>query len=231
MHSKTLISSSIFLAALSSAASLPSNDFDDNDLQSRSPKAADYAPAIGMAAKVVGQALGLPSAQNMPMTGGYGMGMGMGMGMDLLGRELSDEEIAVLDARAEEHELFARKAADYAPAIGMAAKVVGQALGLPSAQNMPMTGGYGMGMGGMGMGMGMGYYKREAEEDEEEHLQARKAADYAPAIGMAAKVFGQALGLPSAQNMPMTGGYGGYSMGMGMGMYRREDYAEHDELD
>ncbi|KAF4579695.1 hypothetical protein EYR40_000126 [Pleurotus pulmonarius] len=251
--------------ALSGASQSVSEGPSDSEPNLEARKAADYAPAAGMAAKILGQALNLPSAQSGPPTMGmgYGMGMGMGMGMglgrykreveELLGRALSDDEAEALEdlhAREEEYEeLETRKAADYAPAAGMAAKILGQALNLPSAQNGPPTMGMGYGMGmGMGMGMGGGYYRRDvveellgrelsdheagvmdflrARDNEYEELEARKAADYAPAAGMAAKILGQALGLPSAQNGPPTMGMG-YGMGMGMGMgYYKRDFEE-----
>ncbi|KAF9495172.1 hypothetical protein BDN71DRAFT_1506929 [Pleurotus eryngii] len=220
----------------------PRSSDSESDLKAR--KAADYAPAAGMAAKILAQALNLPSAQNGPPTMGMGYGMSMGMGYykreveELFGRTLSDDEAEALEdlhAREGEYEeLEMRKAADYAPAAGMAAKILGQALNLPSAQNGPPT-------MGMGMGMGTGYYRRDvveellgrelsdheagvmdylrARDNEYEKLEARKAADYAPAVGMAAKILGQALNLPSAQNGPPTMGMG---YGMGMRYYRRD---------
>ncbi|KAF7439798.1 hypothetical protein PC9H_000134 [Pleurotus ostreatus] len=256
-----MLFSAVALSGASQSVAEGSSRDSEPNIEAR--KAADYAPAVGMAAKILGQALNLPSAQNGPPTMGmgYGMGMGMGMGMgyykreveELLGRALSDDKAEALEdlhAREEEYEeLETRKAADYAPAAGMAAKILGQALNLPSAQNGPPTMGMGYGMG-MGMGMGTGYYRRDVVEEllgrelsdheagvmdylrvrdnEYEELEARKAADYAPAAGMAAKILGQALNLPSAQNGPPTMGMG-YGMGMGMGMgmgYYKRDFEE-----
>ncbi|KAG9226986.1 hypothetical protein CCMSSC00406_0003341 [Pleurotus cornucopiae] len=209
-----MLFSAVALSGASQSVAERSSSDSEPNLEAR--KAADYAPAAGMAAKILGQALNLPSAQNGPPTMGMGYGMGMGMGMgtgyyrrdvveDLLGRELSDHEAGVMDylrARDNEYEeLEARKAADYAPAAGMAAKILGQALNLPSAQNGPPTMGMGYGMG-MGMGMGMGYYRRDFEEllgrelsDDEasvleglqardgEELEARDGAYYASGQG------------------------------------------------